>query len=119
MTSLAAPTQPASGGAQDDDLSVVTVVSDELRATVRVTGRLSAATCCLLTSVLATHARAGRRYLRVDLSECTVADRAVLAPLRSHHAEWGEAGGLLVFDNADAAAAELLRDGDLFVSTRR
>jgi anti-anti-sigma regulatory factor len=119
MTSLVAWTESVPGRAEDGELSVATVSFDDLRATVRVTGRLSAATCCLLTSVLDTHTRAGRRFLRVDLTACAVTDRAVLEPLRSRHAALGEAGGLLVFDNPDDAAAELLRTGDLFVSTPR
>jgi len=99
------------------DLTVSTAATDELRATVEVRGTLSAATSPLLTGVLETHQRAGRRYLRVDLAGCTVADRGVLEPLRARHAALTEAGGLLVFDAADAAATAVLRQGDLFVST--
>ena len=94
-----------------------TTSSDELRATVRATGALSARSLPRLLRVLEAHRRAGRRYLRVDLHDCTLADRAVLEPLRRAHVALTDAGGMLVFDNADAAAAALLQGGELFVST--
>jgi hypothetical protein len=97
-------------------LAVFTAASDDLRATVRVSGSLSRSTLPLLTSVLDAHQRAGRRFLRVNLSGCVLADRAILEPLRSRHAAIGEAGGMLVFDNPGGDAAALLRQGDLFVS---
>lgn len=110
MTSLPVP------GSAATDLSVETSAADDLRATVEVTGTLSAGTCPLLVSVLEAHQRAGRRYLRVDVSGCELPDRAVVVQLRARHAAMAEVGGLLVFDRAGDAAAALLRRGDLFVS---
>jgi hypothetical protein len=114
MSSLAIGAEPATASTEFD---ATTVSSDELRATVRLRGLLSADSVPLLIGVLNAHQRGGRRYLRVNLAECEVAGRGVLEPLRSAHAAIAESGGMLVFDQADPAAAALLHRGDLFVST--
>jgi hypothetical protein len=111
-TAAASLTIPTTGEA----VAVETAATDELRATVRVSGPLSAATMPLLIGVLSAHERAGRRYLRVDLRECRLTGRGLLEPLRARHAALAEAGGMLVFDNADEPSAALLRQGDLFVT---
>src|SRR5690348_5973576 len=106
-------TLPATGEpVADGAVSVETVAVDGLRATIRVRGPLSTATLPLLDGVLTAHERAGRRYVRVDLRDCPLTDRSLLEPLRARHAAAAEAGGLLVFDNADEASAALLRRGD-------
>lgn len=97
-------------------LAVETAAVDELRATVRVTGVLSVASCPLLTSVLRGHLRAGRRYLRADLTGCRIVGSGVLAELRAAAAEVAGSGGMLVFSDADEPTAGVLRPAELFVS---
>jgi hypothetical protein len=99
------------------EFEVATTSSDALRASILVTGALSPRTVPLLLSVLSTHLRAGRRYLRVDLAGAEIDDLGVLEPLRVAHSVMTDLGGMLVFDNAGAEASTLLHDGDLFVST--
>jgi anti-anti-sigma regulatory factor len=113
---VAAEPRRRSAGA-GETFEVVTASSDVLRANLRLHGTLSARTCPLLRSVLATHIRAGRRYLRVDVGSADVDDPRVLGPLREAHEAMDAVDGMLVFDNADDALAGLLHDGGLFVST--
>jgi anti-anti-sigma regulatory factor len=99
----------------EESLSVQTRTVDELRATVRVTGVLSDATAPLLTGVLDGHRKAGRRYVRIDLAGCGIAEGSLLVPLREQHAAMAEAGGMLVFENASDVVGAMLRRGDLFI----
>jgi hypothetical protein len=116
MTSLASRAPLPAG--DSGGVAVTTVSSDDLRATVRVAGSLSVGTCPVLLRVLDAHLRAGRKYLRVDLDACAVDGADVLEPLSSAHAAVSARGGMLVFDHADGRASEVLRRGDLFISTR-
>jgi hypothetical protein len=97
-------------------LEVMTVASDTLRASVRVVGILSPRTSPLLLSVLGTHVRAGRRYLRVDLAQAAVDDVEVLTPLITAHGMVAGLGGMLVFDKATDEVAAVLNSGELLVS---
>jgi anti-anti-sigma regulatory factor len=117
-------TEPAPAGLETDwfdvaEFEVATTSSDTLRASVLVAGTLTARTVPLLLSVLQTHVRAGRRYLRVDLSDVEVDDVGVLEPLRAAHRAMTDLDGMLVFENVGDALGRLIQDGDLFVSTAR
>jgi hypothetical protein len=114
MTTAASP---PGAGPQSIEFEVATSSSDPLRAGIRVSGPLGERTVPLVLSVLATHVRAGRRYLRIDLTHAGVADLAALAPLRTAHSALTELGGMLVFDNAGDDVTRALHDVELFVST--
>lgn len=96
-------------------LEVATVSGDELRASVRVAGRLEQSTVALLSSVLRTHMTAGRRYLRVDLAHAEVADSAVAAALLEAHTAVEAMGGMLVFENAGPRVMAAVSTDTLFV----
>jgi anti-anti-sigma regulatory factor len=106
---------PPTGDEPGASLEVATTAADTLRAAVTVHGTLSERTQPLLQSVLGTHVRAGRRYLRVDLAHAVVADPTVLTPLVEAHAALLALGGMLIFDNAEEQVAALLRAGELLV----
>jgi anti-anti-sigma regulatory factor len=95
MTALAARPEDDS---ETDGFEVVTTSADKSRATIRVRGTLDPTTVPLLTSVLRTHIRAGRRDLHVDLTGAHVPDVAALDPLRETRAALADDGGLLVLD---------------------
>lgn len=99
-------------------LEVATMSSDTMRAIVRVTGVLTDDNVTLLSSALATHLRAGRRYLRIDLAAAGVSGHKALATLAEVHAGTTKLGGMLVFDHASANLAAALREHELFLSDR-
>jgi anti-anti-sigma regulatory factor len=94
---------------------VATVSADTLRAGVRVHGTLQRHNVALLTSVLRTHMTAGRRYLRVDLTEAAIVDSAVVAALVESHSALAAVGGMLVFENAGPQVVDAAASASLFI----
>ncbi len=92
--------------AQSAVVEVATAAADALHATIRVTGPVGQRAVPLFETVLGTHLRAGRRYLRVDLGAAELSSAALRA--LADAAETAAAlGGALVVENAspDVAAA--------------
>lgn len=94
---------------------VATTSTDTLRATISAAGEVGAGSASLLTSVLRSHLRAGRRYLRVDLADARITDRRVLEQLADTHRDAADLGGMLVFENAEAHLRDLVDDDTLFL----
>ena len=97
-------------------LEIVTVESDTLRAMIRVDGALTTRSTAVLVSMIGTHVRAGRRYLRIDLARASVEAGAATDDLRAAHDCLAGLGGMLVFDHTDARTGCALRTADLHVS---
>lgn len=102
-------------------MSVETVGVGRLRAHVRVSGDLDMATGAPLWAVLDGHLAAGRRYLRLDLSDVAFIDAATLTGIvRIHQCALAERGRLLL-TGVRPRVARVLRLGGvdrvLFVST--
>src|SRR5579875_1135718 len=75
-------------GPVDDTSTVVevaTVAADTLRASVRISGPLAGPACSILLCVLGAHLRAGRHYLRVDVSGASGVASEALAALVAMH----------------------------------
>lgn len=93
---------------------VATTCADALRANVRVDGRLDARTCPLVASILRSHLTAGRRYLRLRLTDADPHDPAVRSLLVQAHREVARTGGtLLIHDAPVELVAALAGDGVL------
>src|SRR5689334_20450505 len=67
------------------NFDVRTIAADATRASVRVTGELTAGSAVLLAEVIDGHLRAGRRYVRFNVSGVQTIDRAVVAELHRAH----------------------------------
>jgi len=94
------------------NFAVRTVAFDGSRAAVRVTGELSAACGLLLAEVLDGHLRAGRRFIRLNLSGIEAADRAAGAALHCAHRAFLDRRGTLILTGVGAVVrAALAADG--------
>jgi anti-anti-sigma regulatory factor len=108
---------PIASVAEDDqagtgNFDVRTVAVDGSRAAVRVTGELSAACGFVLAEVLEGHLRAGRRFVRLNLSGVETADRAAGAALhRVHRAFLDRRGTLILTGVGGVVGAVLAADG--------
>jgi anti-anti-sigma regulatory factor len=75
---------------------VRTVAADASRAAVRVTGDLTAGFAGLLAEVIDGHLRAGRRFVRLNVSAVHVVDGAAIAELHRAHRAFLERRGTLI-----------------------
>ena len=111
---------PGALTALNTGLSVTGVRVDDAHALVSVEGVLDLATVHLLTSVLDGQLRLGRRHVRVDLSQATVADVGCLRHLRGVNERFLAGHGLLVLDPVTEDLQSLLRitglDRELFAA---
>src|SRR5436309_1813624 len=89
-------------------LHVVTVGQDSCRARLRVSGELDLASAGVLADALEGQLAAGRRYLRVDLSQLRFCDAAGLAVLERGHQRVLAAHGTLLLTGVGARLARLL-----------
>src|SRR5579884_2613935 len=80
-----------------ESFEITTVSADPLRAVIRTAGALTGAANALLCSVLHTHLRAGRHYLRVDIGDSPIPETHVLHSLAEMHRHVAARGGMLVF----------------------
>lgn len=108
---------------RDTTLSVETMALHEQGATVRVGGELDLGTAAPLWAVLRHHLTAGRRFLRLDVSDLTFVDATALTGLREIHDEALAARGTLVLTGVRALVARVLHmtglDGVLFLGGPR
>jgi anti-anti-sigma factor len=83
-------------GEQRSDVAVFTAQFDRSRASVHVTGHLQGRTAGVLEAVLGDHLRAGRRYVRLDVSGLRDSDAAGLQILLDTHHRYLANRGTLV-----------------------
>ncbi|MDT4913686.1 MAG: anti-sigma factor antagonist [Pseudonocardiales bacterium] len=104
-------------------MSVDTPEWDIHRALVKVSGDLDISTVAPLWAVLDGHLAAGRRYLRLDLSEVTFMDAASLGGIIRVHHRALDHRGTLVLTGARPPVTRMLRltgmDDVLFVGGPR
>jgi anti-sigma B factor antagonist len=104
-------------------MSVDTVRFDASRANLKVVGELDLATAAPLWAVLQGHLAAGRRYLRLDLSEVTFIDATALSGIARAHRDLLAVRGTLVITGVRARVHRVLRltglDEVLFVGGAR
>lgn len=127
-------TDAATGGRPDDlagvgrtaeatSMHVETVDLDATSALVRVGGELDLATSAPLWAVLDSHLRAGRRFIRLDMSGVTFLDATALSGIVSVHERLLAARGTLVVNGVRSLVARVLRmtglDEVLFVGGPR
>jgi anti-sigma B factor antagonist len=93
---------------RETTLSVETVASDRLGATVRVGGELDLGTAAPLWAVLRHHLIAGRRFLRLDVTSLTFVDASALTGLRTIHDEALAARGTLIITGVRPLVARVL-----------
>ena len=104
MTSTA-PRSPGDLSSATEFLSIETERADDRRASVRVHGELDVSTAAGLWSVLQNHLTAGRRFLRVDLSDVPFIDTAaVTAIVEVHRAALYRRGALVLVGVTPAVA---------------
>ena len=103
---------------RDTALAVETIAVDPQGATVKVLG-----TAPPLWAVLRSHLRAGRRFLRLDVSALGFVDASALAVLREIHDEALTARGTLVVTGVGTMVERVLHltalDDVLFLGGRR
>jgi anti-sigma B factor antagonist len=104
-------------------MSVETVRLDQLRALVKARGAVDLTTSAPLWGVLASHLAAGRRFLRLDLSDVTFLDASALTGLTRIHHDALERRGTLVLTGINRRVERVLRlaglDRVLFLSGPR
>jgi anti-anti-sigma factor len=104
-------------------MSVETVRFDSLRALVKATGEVDLATGAPLWAVLDGHLAAGRRFLRLDVSDVSFMDASALSGLSRLHHEALACRGTLVLTGVRPQVARILQlaglEGVLFVSGPR
>jgi anti-anti-sigma factor len=107
----------------DTRMSVDTPEYDAHRALVKVCGELDLSTVAPLKAVLDGHLAAGRRFLRLDLSEVTFMDAVSLGGITVTHHRALEHRGTLVLTGARPPVTRMLRltgmDEVLFVGGPR
>lgn len=84
------------------DLAIVTARFDETRADITATGALVGGGAVLLHEVLDAHLRAGRLYLRLDLSKVDSIDDAGAATLAGAHERLFARRGTLILTQVSA-----------------
>jgi anti-anti-sigma factor len=90
------------------DFDVWTVDSDAVRAALRVRGRLDAENAELLATVIDSHIRAGRRFLRVNLAAVTELDADGMRTLEQAHSSLLAARGTLIITCVHGQVAQAL-----------
>jgi anti-anti-sigma factor len=104
-------------------MSVDTAHCDARRASIKVSGELDIATVAPLWVALDAHLSAGRRYLRLDLSEVTFLDASTLGAIAHFHHRALDRRGTLVLTGARPPVTRMLRltglDDVLFVGGPR
>jgi hypothetical protein len=89
------------------EVEVATTSADTLRASIRITGSLPRRAVPMLTTVLRTHLRAGRRYLRIELGRAELGMDAVRC-LAGAADDAATLGGALVLVDAQPGVAEAI-----------
>ena len=89
--------------------SFTTIREDRSRALVRVVGDWDLANADALAALLDEHDRAGRRFVRLDVSAVTFLDCACLEVLVAAHRRLLAARGTLVLTGVPARLTRLLR----------
>jgi anti-anti-sigma regulatory factor len=95
------------------NFEVRTVAVDATRAAVRVTGDLRAECGLLLAEVLDGHLRAGRRFVRLNVSGIDALDPAAGAELQRAHRAFLERRGTLILTGVGTAVRAALAAGGL------
>jgi anti-anti-sigma regulatory factor len=103
MRGLGDPTD----GARASAVEVATTSADVSRASIRITGSVSRVAVPMLTTVLRTHLRAGRRQLRIDLGSAELGTDAVRCLAAAADAA-ATLGGALVLADAQPGVAEAI-----------
>jgi anti-anti-sigma regulatory factor len=67
--------------------------------------------------VLRTHLRAGRHYLRVDVTGAAEIDADAVGALADVHRQVAASGGMLAFEHARPRVLDALRNATLLVRT--
>lgn len=88
-------------------VEVATTSADPAGATIRITGAVARAAVPLLATVLNTHLRAGRRYLRVDLGSAELGLAAVRCLAAAADAASAAGGALIVADAQPGVTAAI------------
>ena len=96
-----------------DTSVVVTVNSDTTRASVRAAGSLTADSATALAATANKHILAGRRYVRLDLSDVTSVDDTAIAVLAGIHARLLAQRGTLILTGVESWLDRLLADADV------
>lgn len=89
--------------------SLTTIRQDTSRVLVRVVGEWDVANADVLAALLDEHDRAGRRFVRLDVSAVTFLDCACLEVLVTAHRRLLGARGTLVLTGVPARLSRLLR----------
>jgi anti-anti-sigma regulatory factor len=117
VTNWRAESAPASDAPREhavpDPRVVVTVNCDRTRASVRAAGALSADTVAALATAANTHIVAGRRYLRLDVSNVTSVDDAAIAVLAGIHARLLADRGTLILTGVEVWLDSVLAETDV------
>jgi anti-anti-sigma factor len=82
---------------------------DQLRATIRAAGELDLAARDPLAELLRQQQTAGRRVIRLDLSEVIFLDCSCVGVVVAAHRRFVELHGLLVLTDINASVARMLR----------
>ncbi len=90
-------------------MSVETVRFDRVRAHIRAGGDIDLATAAPLWAVLDGHLAAGRRFLRLDLTDVTFLDATGLSGVTRVHHDALARRGTLVLTGVHLRIAKLLR----------
>jgi len=88
--------------------SLTTIRQDRTRTLVRADGEWDLANAHVLADALAEHQRAGRRFVRLDISAVTFLDCACLEVLAAAHVRLLGARGTLVLTGVPARITRLL-----------
>jgi anti-anti-sigma factor len=96
---------------------------DPLRATIRAAGELDLAARDPLAELLRQQQTAGRRVIRLDLSEVIFLDCSCVGVVVAAHRRFVELHGLLVLTDINASVARMLRltglEDSLFIEPAR
>jgi anti-anti-sigma factor len=93
--------------------TLTTIRQDRVRALVRAAGEWDLANAELLGELLDEHGRAGRRFVRLDVSAVTFLDCACLEVLVAAHRRLLAVRGTLVLTGVPARLTRLLRAAGL------
>jgi anti-anti-sigma factor len=95
------------------DVEISTVLSDATRAEIRVVGELDGAAAVLLHEVVDGHVRAGRRFLRLDLSGVRLVSDAGAATLAGAHDRLLARRGTVILTGVDSALRQQFHEHGL------
>ncbi|MGI8678292.1 MAG: STAS domain-containing protein [Jatrophihabitans sp.] len=106
MTATFSRTADATPMAQ---MSVDTLRFNATRALIKVAGELDLASAAPLRAVLRCHLDAGRRFLRLDMSDVTFLDATALSGILASHHDLLAGRGTLVITGVRGLVARVLR----------